>query len=114
MKIIMGRIPSDSDNESSAIELLKQAELEQGLEQVRERARAEGRQQGALQTAQQIAISIAARRFPELEPQARATISTISDLSQLQKVAIELSVALDEEKVKQLLLSLPECKEDDE
>ncbi len=40
MKLIVGSIPSDSDNESSAIELLKQAGFEEGLEQIRERARA--------------------------------------------------------------------------
>ena len=40
MRLIVGSIPSHSDNESSAIELLKQAGFEEGLEQIRERARA--------------------------------------------------------------------------
>ncbi len=65
MRLIVGSIPSDSDNEISAIELLKQAGFEEGLEQIRERARAEVREDGALQAKQPIAIKIVAARFPD-------------------------------------------------
>ncbi|HWS85104.1 MAG TPA: hypothetical protein VN207_12695 [Ktedonobacteraceae bacterium] len=110
MRLFVGQIPSDSDNESSVTELLKQVGLEEGLEQIRERARAQGReegcQQGGIQTAQQIAISIVAKRFPELELLAKVIITTISDLNQLQMLTIELSVVSSQERAKELLLSL--------
>jgi len=70
-----------------------------------EKGREEGRQQG-IQAAQQIAISIVARRFPELELLARAIISMIDNLHQLQMLAIELSVASSQEETKHLLFSL--------
>jgi len=82
-----------------------QQTLQKGLVQGREEGREEGRQQG-IQAAQQIAISIVARRFPELELLARAIISMIDDLHQLQMAAIELSVASSQEATKQLLFSL--------
>ena len=75
------------------------------LQKGREEGREEGRRQG-LQTTQQIAISIVARRFPELELLARAIISMISDLNQLQTLAVELSVASNQEDAKRLLFSL--------
>jgi len=110
VRLFVGQIPSDSDNESSVTELLKQVGLEEGLEQVRERARAqgreEGRQQGALQTAQQIAISIVTARFPALEQLAKAIITTLSDLNRLEVLIVELSTSSSQEQTKQLLLSL--------
>ena len=113
MRLFVGRIPSDSDNESSVIELLKQVGLEEGLEQVCERARAQGREEGrrqgiqqGIQAAQQIAISIVAKRFPLLELLAKATITTISDLNQLQMLTVELSVAPSQEPARDFLLSL--------
>ena len=75
------------------------------LEKGRQQGLEEGRQQG-IQAAQQIAISIVARRFPELELLARAIISMIDNLHQLQMLAIELSVALSQEETKHLLFSL--------
>jgi predicted transposase YdaD len=80
--------------------------LEKGRQQGREEGREEGRQQGGIQAAQQIAISIVARRFPELELLARAIISMIDNLHQLQMLAIELSVASSQEETKHLLFSL--------
>lgn len=106
MRLFVGQIPSDSDNESSVTELLKQVGLEEGLEQVRERARAqgreEGRQQGALQTVQQIVTA----HFPALEQLAKAIIATVSDQDRLQVLIVELSTASSQEHTKQLLLSL--------
>jgi len=78
---------------------------EEGREQGREQGREEGRQQG-IQTAQQIAISIVAKRFPELELLAKAIITTISDLNQLQMLTIELSIVSSQEHAKDFLLSL--------
>ena len=101
MRLIVGSIPSDSDNESSAAELLKQAGLEEGLEQIRERAR----QQGALQATQHIAIKIVATHFPDLEQPARTIIATISDLKRLELLVIVLSVVTSQEDAKQFLLS---------
>lgn len=69
-----------------------------------QKGREEGRQQG-IQTAQQIAISIVARRFPELELLAKAIIPLISDLNQLQTLAVELSIASSQEDAKRLLFS---------
>ena len=77
---------------------------EEGRENGREQGREQGRQQG-LQTAQQTAIGIIARRFPELELLARAIITVISDLNQLQMLTIELSVASSQEDAKRLLLA---------
>ena len=106
MRLIVGSIPSDSDNESSAIELLKQADLEEGLEQIRERARAEGREEGALQAMQQIAIKIVALRFPDLEQFARTTIATISSLKRLELLVVVLSILTSQEDAEQFLHSL--------
>jgi predicted transposase YdaD len=66
---------------------------------------AEGRKEG-IQVAQQTAISIVARRFPQLELLAKAIITTISDLHQLQMLTIELSITSSQEHAKELLLSL--------
>jgi hypothetical protein len=47
-----------------------------------------------------------AKRFPQLELLAKALITTISDLNQLQMLTIELSIASSQEHAKELLLSL--------
>ena len=43
---------------------------------------------------------------PQLKLLARAIITTISDLNQLQMLTIELSIASSQERAKELLLSL--------
>ena len=100
MRLIIGSIPSDSDNESSATELLKQA----GFEQIREHARAEGREEGALQAMQQMAIKIVAALFPDLEQLARTIIPTTSNLKRLERLVLVLSF-LTSQDVEQLLHS---------
>jgi hypothetical protein len=78
-----------------------QETLQKGIE----KGLKEGLQQG-IQTAQQTAIDIVAKRFPQLELLAKALITTISDLNQLQMLTIELSIASSQEHAKELLLSL--------
>ena len=78
-----------------------QETLQKGIE----KGLKEGLQQG-IQTAQQTAIGIVAKRFPRLELLAKALITTISDLNQLQMLTIELSIASSQEHAKELLLSL--------
>ncbi len=78
-----------------------QETLQKGIE----KGRKEGLQQG-IQTAQQTAIGIVAKRFPQLELLAKALITMISDLNQLQMLTIELSIASSQEHAKELLLSL--------
>jgi len=73
-------------------------------QQTLQKGREEGRQEG-IQAAQQTAISIVARRFPELELLARAIITMISDLNQLQMLTVELSIASSQERIKELLMS---------
>ncbi len=74
-----------------------QETLQKGIEK--------GRKEG-IQVAQQTAIGIVAKRFPQLELLAKALITTISDLNQLQMLTIELSIASSQEHAKELLLSL--------
>jgi len=74
---------------------LYRANIQKGIEQ--------GRQQGFLQ---QTAIRIIAARFPELEQLATKIIKQITDLKQLDKLIIELSIASSQERAKDFLLSL--------
>jgi len=73
---------------------LYRANIQKGLE--------EGCQQGFLQ---QAAIRIVAARFPELEQLATKIIKQITDLKQLDKLIIELSIASSQERAKDFLLS---------
>lgn len=67
-----------------------------------EKGREEGRQQGL----QQAAMSIVTARFPALEQLAKVIIASVSDLSRLEVLIVELSTSSSQEQTKQLLLSL--------
>ncbi|HEY4032627.1 MAG TPA: hypothetical protein VGL94_01520 [Ktedonobacteraceae bacterium] len=77
---------------------LYQLNIQKGFEEGLEK----GREQGLLQ---QTAIRIVAARFPELEQFATPIIKQITDLKQVEKLSIELSIASSQERAKDFLLS---------
>jgi predicted transposase YdaD len=100
-----GREEGRQQGLEEGLEKGRQQGLEKGLEEGLEKGLEKGRQQGALQTMQHMAIQIVATRFPEVEQFAKAIITMISDLHQLQMLTIELSVASSQEDARRLLFS---------
>ncbi len=67
----------------------------------------QGLQQG-LQSLRQIAFALIVPDFAELEPLARAKISTVDDMERLQQLILDLHACHTREEVERLLLSLGE------
>ncbi len=67
-------------------------------------------QEGALQEQRLTVLEIVQSRFPGIEPLAKKTVNTISDLALLRRLIVKMSVTQTEEEAKQALLEVGKNK----
>lgn len=67
-------------------------------------------QEGALQEQRLTLLEVAQSRFPDIEPLAKKTVDSISDLAVLRRLIVKMSVVETEAKAKQVLLEISKDK----
>ena len=69
----------------------------------------EGREEG-LQEQRLTLLEVVQARFPDVEPLAKKTVDSISDLALLRRLIVKISVIQTEEEAKQALLEIGKIK----
>ena len=67
-------------------------------------------QEGALQEQRLTLLEVVQSRFPDIEPLAKKTVDSISDLAVLRRLIVKMSVVETEAKAKQVLLEISKDK----
>ena len=67
-------------------------------------------QEGALQEQRLTLLEVVQSRFPGIEPLAKKTVDSISDLAVLRRLIVKMSVVETEDKAKQVLLEMGKDK----